>query len=749
MKQAVLTGALLAVLSSVAAVQTSQTAGPAPAPATQDLTWITINGTGVNQVQIRQTDGTALTTLGGPPFNFQQPHDIVHVPSRRHVYVSNANGNAVTVIDADTFQFVANVTTPGASLLRGMSVSADESAVYVAGRDSVGVNPTPFTGPAVWKIDTLTLTMMKIVGVGDGPGVRAEDCVVIRAGNAGGTGDAPGKVYASVRNSVASRYFLIKNEMLGTSTSVDVGAGFPTPLDQVDFPDNMERTPDHRFVFAGCTKRGALGFTPLNAIRMLRFDPLTDALTAPVVSTVLPIQDLNHRVFDVTWKNEGGVNRGFIFVDIDAGVLRILEIDENGAHNAAVAPVNVGPPISAPATLRFTPPSRQLYLGETPGTSQSYNSYNAALPSPPPVAFERNQPVGATDPLNFAVVPAAVPVLKEITPKGGPEGGAFFVRINGSGFTPGSTVQAGGAGVFSSFVDSNTIMVDVGGGGAANLDFVVTNPSGLSGTLNPFYRRYVIPAVQPGETRNLPAAASGYQMVAFSQYASMSALQTALTAAFGPYNPSIYRVFFYRSGGYKEITQLSVEDADLAGQSFWVITRNGGTLQLAEADVHQNATGFDIAMVLEPGWNMISQPVLSGGGSIAWANLRATTNSAGFAAAVPASGFAGLSAVYEFVNGSYVTADPLIAGRGYWVNNSLSTHVYLIVNAAAVSKPGPNLGGAPAPAAMTPPPPPGGALVDGSGSSSGACGFVGVEWLLLGLVRFAFHRPPARRKLAA
>jgi hypothetical protein len=221
----------------------------------------------------------------------------------------------------------------------------------------------------------------------------------------------------------------------------------------------------------------------------------------------------------------------------------------------------------------------------------------------------------------------------------------------------------------------------------------------------------------------------------------------------------LYRVFFYRGGQYVELNNLADDGCDLAGECFWVLTRNGATLTISEPDVHANDLALIRIIPINPGFNMISQPINTNLGRVFWSNVLVTTDATNFGAAgsatlPPGQAILGLAAV-EYVNGAYATADPLIQGRGYWVRNFTSGPAYLVFNPAVVNKPGVPVGGSGAagsapPANLIPPSPPSGMGAASAGGGSGGCGLSGLEWILpLAILRFGFLRRRARRTLSA
>jgi hypothetical protein len=750
---ALLLGAWATVLDAQAAGKSVAAPGPAPSA---NYVWVTINGAPTNQnsVAIRHTDNTAVLNAAGAPvyltgaaFAFNQPYDILASPLHHEVFVSNAGNGTVTVIDSDTLLALKVVVLPGAGTARGMSLSADETAVFVAGGNAAG--------PAVWQVDTVTLGAgaAPVGAIGDATHF-AVDCVVIRAANSGGSGNQPGKVYFSVQTSgtaaPAPGYIGIVNLLTpGPPSSIPTQLG---TLASVNLPTNMERTPDHRFVFVGCSK--FQGIAP--DLRIIRIDPLTDTASAPIVTAVTTDSNLN-QVFDVSWRaTPTGANRGFILANDAQFGLLIREIDETGAFQGGTGqPANQGG-LTTPQTIRFTGLSQQVFVGDVPGTGNGYAFYDAT-------ATPLKSPTGVTGVgsgcLNFAVVSTPGLVVTDICPRAAPVAASMPVTVHGAGFTPGVTCDIGGVPVASTiFLDSNNLMVDMAGA-AGTVGLRVTLPNFQTATIDTLLRRYTPPPVLTPVTITLPGVSAGYQMHSFPQYATLPTLQAALTAQLGPYNPALYRVFFYRNGNYVEINSLAPDGCDLAGESFWVLTRNGATLTLSDPDVRANDGGSDRVIPMGPGFNMISLPTLNGlgpTGSISWASVLVSPNPANFvpgptgAVGVTTPAAAGIltPVALEFVNGVYVTADPLVAGRGYWVENISGAPAYLVFQQTAVFKQVSASSGAggPPPAGMTPPAPPSGMA---AGASSG-CGLLGLDWLLPVLVtRFAFLRRRSRRRLAA
>jgi hypothetical protein len=772
MKNAIVAAVLLGAMTLDASAQESGKAVAVEAgpPPSADYVWVAINGLGSNpnSVALRHTDGSPVLNpatgapfyLTGGGFGFNRPFDIVGSPLHRRVFVSNggANPGTVTVVNADSLQPIAIVTIPNSLNLRGMSLSEDESEIFVAGQDvTVGIE-----GPAVYRINTATLATSRAGGIVD-PGRGAGDCVVIRAANAGGSGNGPGKVYfTSFTGGAVSGYVGILNLLLGTTSSIDLATG---TLDSVHQPTNAERTPDHRLVFVCCGKFNT-GFGTTTPI--LRIDAATDTPTVQVAST--GVQDLtSNRTIDITWhRTAGGVNRGFALLSEDASAPTIHEIPDAGAA-ILMSPVPAGQGgVSAPASIRYFPGTVQLLVGELAGTSNAYNIFPAPDPGPlrpppppaPPPAPSTFVPGVGSDPLNFTIMSTPAVVIADITPRAGPDTAGTVATVRGAGFQLGLTALVGATPVPITFVDSTTATIDFTGLVPGTFGVTIRSPNLQTGGFGNFYRNFAPPGIRPLPTDPaaqvaLPSAAQGYRLCSFPQYASLTALKAAFAAQLGPYNPVLYRVFFYRQGGYVELNQLPDDGCDLAGEAFWVLTRNGATLTLTEPDVRQNNGGTDRVIPISPGFNLISLPTLNGtvtSGTIAWADVHVTDDETNFTVGSPggpvnvtsAAGLLLVEQAIEFVNGGYVLATDLVDHRGYWVRNLTSGPVYLVFQEGLITKPSsfkPSFAAGVSPAAGSMPPPPPAGMA--SSSSSGGCGLLGAEGLLLALLRAVLS--PRRR----
>jgi hypothetical protein len=738
-KHAFLVVLLAGALASVAEAQQSGKAVAVDAGSAPSANYVYVVCNGGNTVAVRRTDGTGVTTLGAG-FGFNAPYDVVASPSKHLVFVSNAGANpgTVTVIDSDSLQLVQIVTVLGSLNLHGMSLSEDESAVFIAGQDA--------NGPAVFRLDTTSpFTTVGVGGITMAGG--AEDCVVIKAAITGGGGNGPGRVYFSVpRAGVAGRIGIINLNPASPAAPIQTGVGALASIEQAD---KMERTPDHRFVFVGCSKIVSFG----TDVRIVRIDTSTSAATATIINN--GVQDLaNNRSWDVSWTTDtGGNNRGFVLIQQDSGTKQIREILDTGLPSGiGLIAANQGG-LTDPITLRFAGLSNQVFIGDIFGTGTGYSFFDAAntpLSPPAPVA-----PTGIGNRCQaFAVAATPAIVVTDVCPRASLSTGPLTVTIHGAGFTSACLVDygAGTVAIGGGLIDANTAIVSfTGAGGSIGVN--ISNPQNLqSGTLDTFFRAYN-PEVRAPFTVSLPSASQGYQLISLPQYATLTSLKSALSAALGPYNPVLYRVFFYRGARYVELNALADDGCDLAGESFWVLTRNGATLTMSEPDVRQNDAGANRVIPLNTGFNLVSVPDTNAGGltgQIPWASVRVTTDPTNFGAGpvgtTTAAGLLIVDPAVEFVGGGYFLAPNLIAGQGVWVRNISGKPAYLVFQPGLVTKPSGasfSSGVSPAPGSMPPAPPSGITDADSGGSR---CGFVGLEWLLPILV---LRRAARRRRLTA
>lgn len=247
----------------------------------------------------------------------------------------------------------------------------------------------------------------------------------------------------------------------------------------------------------------------------------------------------------------------------------------------------------------------------------------------------------------------------------------------------------------------------------------------------------------------VPGPGEGYALRSIPQFCTVGDLLAALERSFGGYNPALYRVLVWRGGRYRELTELP-RDADLSAESFWVLSRAGGVVSVASPDVYSAVPGSSfqfLVLVLDPGWNQISQPFfdrVGDRGEMDWSNVYLSTDSqlSNPISTTSPGGPTFIGSPYAWDGTGYIPVTRLRKGEGYFVNNRTAGPLYLIFDRTFVE--GPLLPKA-APRSASepggPPPPPPASLgwVDSSGS--GSCGLVGLEaGVLLALVRLRAWR---------
>ncbi|HYE97378.1 MAG TPA: hypothetical protein VEJ18_00650 [Planctomycetota bacterium] len=686
-------------------------------------------------VTVKTPAGTTVTTLTGAPFNFSQPYDVVAVPQHDLVVVSNNGNGTLTVFNGRTFAFVQVVNLAGAPLnatnLRGMSVSEDESAVFIAGEHS--------GNPAVFGLSLPDLTP-SLTGFITDATASAEDCVVVRSSAVGGTGgDGPGRVYFSAPQATTGNYLgIIHINPAGPIGSIDLAQA---PLANITNPGRLERTPDHSVVFVGCTTADAATVQRIGRIQV----GATDVFSQPVVRNT--VQSLAHRVVDIAFRSDG---RGYVIGNIDSGGNDIIEIDGTGARIPAGGTSAAGVPASD--RIRFDPYPPRLYIGESSGTANQYGVRNATT-----------QPVGAVTLVASGVGPRAFafmqngPYVSGVWPSGLHSQAGAVVELVGTRFDPASTVEFyNSVGVPfappTTFVSPTRLQVDASALPPNLYEVRVTNPGLLDFRLVDYFLSIQPPVPGTTFTMPTPSRSDGYRLRSFPQYHSAGDLLDAVRATFGGYNPSLVRIFTY-DGGYVELDDLDPA-TDLSGRAFWIMTRNGGDLTLARPPVGESLQGTgqsNKVVILQDGWNLLAMPSVGG-----VANVRMSMNDvstfgdgalSSIGTSLEAAALAGtVSFPIRFVNNGYVSlaaGDSLYAGTGYWIRNNTSAPLYLVFNhtdAQPDNRPpgdvwtqyrttAPAAARAASAAADSPPPPPGAGLHDESGGSG--CGLLGLELLLL------------------
>jgi hypothetical protein len=264
----------------------------------------------------------------------------------------------------------------------------------------------------------------------------------------------------------------------------------------------------------------------------------------------------------------------------------------------------------------------------------------------------------------------------------------------------------------------------------------------------PGYFQGLPAAPKPGSLPlQIPSLGEGYRLLSFPEYATVGDLRAAVAAQLGTYNPVFFRIFVWQTDHYLELNNSKLSSAySLMGSGVIAISRDGLGLDLGAPDLTQNSTINQRTVVLQPGWNIVSQPWINAlTNTLPYANLDVHLQDDLLDAAVAATVSPSVTNVlYEASGGVYVTSTAMTAGRAYWILNRTGAPVYLVIRQAAVSLKATQAAQATA-TSETPPPLPGSALGDSGGGGGGGCGLLGGEALLVLL----FLRGRGRRKLAA
>src|SRR4029078_12004758 len=107
----------------------------------------------------------------------------------------------------------------------------------------------------------------------------------------------------------------------------------------------------------------------------------------------------------------------------------------------------------------------------------------------------------------------------------------------------------------------------------------------------------------------------GYSMLSYPQYATVGDLKAAIGAQLGSYNRVPFWVCLWEQTRYVELNDPSLSPSQsIMGTGFFALTRDGGALTLNSPDVFTNTQALSAqrVVVLSPGWNIVSQPWISG-----------------------------------------------------------------------------------------------------------------------------------------
>jgi hypothetical protein len=344
--------------------------------------------------------------------------------------------------------------------------------------------------------------------------------------------------------------------------------------------------------------------------------------------------------------------------------------------------------------------------------------------------------------------------LAAVTQPAGIVTGPFQLEMLGSGFLQGSSrgriINPAGITFFATstqVINSGRLLATFAANTVTHYDVGVVNNDGQFQTF-PGYFQGLPAAPKPGNLPlTIPSLSQGYRLLSFPEYATVGDLRAAVAAQLGVYNPVFFRIFVWQGDHYLELNNSKLSSSySLMGSGVIAISRDGAALDLAAPDLSQNSTIFQRTVILQPGWNIVSQPWINGPtNTLPYASLDVHLQDDLLDAAVAATVSPSVTNVlYEASGGVYITSTVMTAGRAYWILNRTAAPVYLVIRQVAVNQKAAPVYQATA-TSETPPPLPGGALGDSGGGGGGGCGLLGGEGFLVLL----FLRGRGRRKLAA
>ena len=672
------------------------------------------------------------------------PRDIFYDTARKLVYVVNGGDTSISTIDPMTFTVTQKYTPKNVGGNFSESArSADGRYLYVAGGNT---SPSVMLGIYQFDLNDLSDTGTTFIpcfpsgGVTTGYQMIDLDLV-------------PGKIFITYQVTVSGIGLFISHHIgefdLAQNKFTDLLAVSTTSTTQPHIFTRMTKAPDNSFLLVAATSSSGGG----TVWELPRINPSTSPSTVDIVTVTSG--SANCVVDDVLFTSNGpSPFTACILARNDSNYApRFFSIDATGAASAAASGAFVPNQFGGEMTPDFA--HNRIFVSWN-GNTSTPNGIQIYSPPTSLGTFVANAPdMGGPGPQKVCIAPAPPPLKVDFaTEPAADTSGNFQVEMHGSGFIPGSsrgriiiglggpiyatstTVLNGGT-LVATFTKQATVIMNMG----------VVNNDGQVSMLSTFFEGMNPPQSKPF-TVNLPPLTSGYSMLSFPQYANVGDLRAGLASQLGPYNPILFRLFLWQGGRYFEVNDPKLSPStSLMGTGFFALSRLGDQLTLSAPDVNLNTPAQLRIVVLEPGWNMVSQPWLTGSptNSMPFNSLQISQTSDLAVLQPPGTSPALLNAAYELVNGKYVTSPLLTAGKAYWMLNLNSTPIYLQFNGGFVTLKGTGpaaRSSSSVPSSANPPAPPGQL---GESSSHGGCGLLGPELLLLGL----FLRGRGRRKLAA
>lgn len=682
----------------------------------------------------------ALPTTGAfgpnPIATTGSPQTILHDAARGQIYIISTTGG--TVMAYDTLRFTSKSVTPPNLTGPLTTGTMDSRYLYAVGTDTVAGK----VGVYRFDLDNFTSAGVTFVGGLTPAGATTYTPVDVDV--------VQGKAYFTYSSlfsgALAILIYHVGEVDLSTGAFQDVFAVNNTSTTQPRAFTKISRSSDGQMALVAATTQstGGVGW------QLLRINPAS----APVVDVLNFASGCSPTAPEdlVFTTSTSPYTVCMLAADDCSYALRFFTVGPTGPasviSNGAAIPAGFGQDLtpdlshnrifvgntSAGNTIQFVTPATTagVFLGAAVNTGAQSPTGAVVVPAPPTLILSTvSQPAGVV----------TTPFQIEMTGSGFIQGSSRGILFDpgGNPFLASSTQVVNSGRLIATFPNLAVIHYDVG----------VVNNDGQQERLAAYYQGMTNPTAGNLPV-SLPSLAQGYRLLSFPEYATVGDLRAAATAQLGQYNPIFYRIFLWRGNGYIELNNTKLSPSlSLMGTGIFALSRDGATLDLGAPGVTANSTAPARVVVIQPGWNIISQPWTNGlTSTMAYSSLLVHAlgdlTDTGVAATSVTSGVS--TVLYEASGGVYVTSTVMTAGRAYWILNQTGGPLYLVYTQSAVSaKALPLAKTAPVPLSETPPPFPGSSLDSNSTGGGGGCGLLGAEALLAVL----FLRLRRRRTLAA
>jgi hypothetical protein len=666
------------------------------------------------------------------------PQTILHDAARGQIYVISAGGTMAY----DTLRFTSRSVTPATLTGPLTTGTMDSKYLYAVGADTAAGK----VGVYRFDLDNFTAAGVTFVG-GLTPAASTTytpvDVDVIQ-----------GKAYFTYNSLFSGLLAILIHHVgevdLATGAFQDVFAVNATSTTQPLAFTKITRSPDGQtgLVAATTQSTGGVGW------QLLRITPsslpVVDVLNFASGCSPTAPEDI------VFTTSTAPYTVCMIAADDCSYALRFFTVGPTGPEsvvtNGAAIPAGFGQDLTPDLA------HNRIWLGNTGAT----NGMQFVTPPTPAGAFlGAAVNSGGQSPRSSVVVPAPPPlILDTISQPAGVVTVPFQIEMTGAGFISGSSrgILVDPAGVphfpaITNVINSGRLIASFPAQTVTHYDAGVVNNDGQIQLLTAYYQGMNANPPPGNLPVSLPSLFEGYRLLSFPEYSTVGDLRAAAAAQLGQYDPIFYRIFLRLGNGYVELNSTKLSPStSLMGTGVFALSRNGATLNVASPSVTANSTIASRTVVIQPGWNIISQPWVNGlTSTMPYASLQVHTLGDLSDAAVAASVSPDVTNVlFEASGGVYVTSNVMTAGRAYWILNVSGGPLYLVFNQASVTlktvPSGAKSVSATASVASsgsaTPPPMPGASLEDSGGSH---CGLLGADALLVLL----FLRLRRRRTLSA